>query len=529
VPLPFGELRARFGADGHAAFRRALSRLRPDEADELRAGLLSCQDLRHALLRTPPPPDPSDSVDVIVVGAGLAGITAAHHLSGMGYAVRVLEASGRIGGRLLTRGGLDLGAAWLHSPRKNPLSEIVADLGLSVSADADTRWVLGGQESPEVAGRALQNKIDGLVKRMEVAVDSPASDVIPSSMASDLLAAGIVGPLSMGVELQNLSTTDFNLMAPELGDAVVNEGLQCLAEAFAAGLDIRYRQSVRGIRWRRDDVEVEVDCGGLESQRLMARTAIITVSTGVLAAGKIRFDPELPANKVRAVFDLPMGRLEKHAFLLEEGRTALACSAGTHVHLAFRDAHRVEYFVRPAGRPAVVALVGADATETWTARDSRRAFEDATGSRLAVRAAFETDWRRHPLFLGAYSAARPGRHAARAELARPLDSVVLAGEATEGEWAATATGAYLSGLRAAATAAERGARSQRRSVSVSQSPSRERRLGNSGAVGGCQPTGGVEDGPVLGRRLRDSGRTGRIGPESRYPNPESPGPRIGSR
>lgn len=444
LPRTYGQLAAWFGVPGRSLLRAALARLPFELGERLRRGGLSPREL----LESPPRPVADADPDVVVVGAGLAGICTALTLTRRGLAVRVLEAGLRVGGRVLSVEGLDLGAAWLHSAFDNPLTPVVSRLGLRSWHDAEPRWMLGGRGDPELQGERLQECIDRLVRRLDLDVDLSAADVLLGAGHVDPWALGLVGPLSMGVEIDQVSTRDFAIMAPEEGDAIVEGGMDGVAEALAAGLDVRTDHAVHWIE-RPDRLgPVRVHVGGDRPHVVSARAVVVTVSTGVLASGSIRFTPSLKPTKRKALADLPMGRLEKHVFELEDAR-ALAMPPGTHVHVRDRNAAAVEFFVRPAEADALVAVVGGAAVDVWTPPRTLALFERAAGVKLRPTRILQTGWSRHPRFLGAYSTARPGRHSARHALAAPEPPLFFAGEATETEWAATAAGAYRSGLRAA--------------------------------------------------------------------------------
>ena len=100
-------------------------------------------------------------VDVIVIGAGMAGLTAARRLSDLGYEVLVLEAAERIGGRLATDHSLgapfELGAGWIHGPRGNPVSALV-------SAAGGETFVTDDESLMVISSRSVRQQ-DGLIAR----------------------------------------------------------------------------------------------------------------------------------------------------------------------------------------------------------------------------------------------------------------------------------------------------------------------------------------------------------------------------
>jgi polyamine oxidase len=86
-----------------------------------------------------------DKEQIIVIGAGIAGITAAKKLQAQGYRVIILEGRDRIGGRIWTDKSLgvplDLGAAWIHTIDGNPISPLVKQFGIqTVISDLKSQW-----------------------------------------------------------------------------------------------------------------------------------------------------------------------------------------------------------------------------------------------------------------------------------------------------------------------------------------------------------------------------------------------------
>jgi monoamine oxidase len=193
---------------------------------------------------------------------------------------------------------------------------------------------------------------------------------------------------------------------------------------------------------------------------LKAGACIVTVSTGVLAAGGIAFDPPLPLGVQQAVHELPMGLLTKVA-LPATGADRLGLPASCSLHRQVAPGEPAMFFhAWPSGRDHVIgfaggptawelARAGADATEAF----ARAQLRDLLGARAdALGAAVVTTWGTDPAHLGAYAYARTGHADARAALAQPLADgrLIFAGEATCTDGlAGTVGGAYLAGQQAA--------------------------------------------------------------------------------
>jgi len=408
---------------------------------------------------------------VVVVGAGAAGLSAAAHLRAQGVAVTLLEAGPRIGGRAHTvrpaaLGGevLDLGASWLHAADCNPLVRLAGPEDELINSD-----VLG-TERLFVAGRNATAAEQGGYDACWEAVEHLAPGDADNSLAA--LMAGLPGPWAPTVALWEgaiiaaadadaLSAQDWrrNLLPPP--NLLVRDGLGSFVArrlATPAWLDTPATR----IGWDGVGVVPGVVPGVVvETPRgtLRAAACIVTVSTGVLAGGAIRFDPPLPQAVQAAVDGLPMGLLTKVALPADgDGRLGVADNSTLARQVTVGEAG-MTFNAWPLGRAHLVGFVGGRAA--WAVAGDDAAAEDFAREQVqamlgAVRlgaGAVVTGWGTDPVARGAYAYARPGHAGARAALADafPGERLLFAGEATRTDGlAGTVGGAWLSGRDAAA-------------------------------------------------------------------------------
>lgn len=410
---------------------------------------------------------PSDP-DVVVIGAGAAGIAAARALMAAGKSVVVLEAADRIGGRAWTenaRLGLpfDHGCAELQGPTDLPLLALARERGFRL-VDHD-----GAPETLFVDGRRATAAERRAYHRAWAAIEA----ALAASEGRDVAAAAIVppgldwrgtvetwiGPMDHGVDFHNLSTADFTGFAEPETNFLVEQGLGALVAAAGEGLPARLSTPVTAVDWSGEGVAVETAAGTLR-----AKACVLTVSTGVLRAGRIRFTPALPA-ETQAAFDaLPMGLLTKIA-LKTDGETFGLPENGWLTYRVAEEtpAEACFFLARPFGQPLLVGFVGGAFGWDLSRAGEAAAVDFALGelARLfgsdapkRVEASLMTDWATNPLTEGAYASARPGRHEARAALARPVGGrVFFAGEAVAGARFQLVSGAWLSGAATAAAVA----------------------------------------------------------------------------
>ncbi|MCW3474165.1 flavin monoamine oxidase family protein [Limobrevibacterium gyesilva] len=415
----------------------------------------------------------TSDVDVIVVGAGVAGLSAAAELRARGKSCVVLEATGRIGGRALTthpaalgHAPFDEGASWLHAAGRNPLVPIARAHGdaLLDSDGVRTRRIVVGDHPATAAELADYDDAWGRFEAHARARALQAQDIGFSAALEGLRANPWTATIEMweGTLIAAADPHDFSLhdwRVNELDGAnlVVDGGIGAFVERRLgprAG-PVLLNRPVTRIAWG-DKMAAETPRGAVT-----ARACIVTVSTGVLAAGGIAFDPPLPARTQAAIAALPMGLLTKVALRATGAdRLGLPDSVSLHRQVG-RDEPAMFFLAWPFGRDHVVGFVGgpaawalARAGDAATEAFARAQLRLILGSRAdrTLGPAVVTRWGTDPAHRGAYAYARIGHAAARAILATPLAGgrLIFAGEAvcTDG-LAGTVGGAYLSGQQAA--------------------------------------------------------------------------------
>jgi monoamine oxidase len=411
--------------------------------------------------------------DVVIIGAGAAGIAAARQLAATNLSVLVLEASGRLAGRAHTKtiGGIpmDLGCGWLHSAERNAWRDLAEARGFEVvrtqNAWGDQFQDLGfPPQDQEQAGQAFAAWSARLT-----------SDPPPSDIAADALEPGgrwnayiqaISGYIN-GVGLGTVSVADYLAYDNAASDNNwrVRAGYGTLVAASLPAVPLRLATPVTAIDHTGRLLRIET-AGGT----IACHAAIVTVSTNVLAAGGIRFRPAIDEH-VHAAACLPLGLANK-VFLAIDRPSPF--EPDSHVignpHLAETGG----YSIRPLGRDVIECYFGGPGAQLV----ERAGLEAAIGFakdelaalfgadvRRCLRGLAASNWGQTDWIGGSYSHALPGEAAARALLAQPVDGRLLfAGEATHATDFSTAHGAYQSGVRAAEQAIARLAESRHRLV-----------------------------------------------------------------
>ncbi|MDX1541239.1 MAG: NAD(P)/FAD-dependent oxidoreductase [Geminicoccaceae bacterium] len=399
-------------------------------------------------------------VDVLVVGAGAAGVAASLVLRRVGLKVVTLEAKDRIGGRCVTDRigpGLpwDRGAHWLHDAERNPLRAYADRIGARYSRRprkvlhhrhdgfAEPAWTAEVQAYAERAFRA----VDDAGRRGE---DRPASEVVPDHPRFKAMFWSLFAAFN-GVEPDRMSTLD-HARSRDGANWPVMDGYGQLLADLASGLPVCRSTPVRRIDHRGRTLRIQVPNGTLD-----ARAVLVTVSTTALLGGALTFDPPLPPGHLEALDALPLGGANKVALVF----TRNVFGRDDHHFLAFEHGtlEAARFDVRPAGRDLAIAYFGGRFAAEIEAAGERtmRSFAlekltSAYGSGVGrhLRDAMATAWCGDPDIRGGYSCARPGCADARRTLSVPVGRIHFAGEAASIGAYGTVHGAWQSGERAAA-------------------------------------------------------------------------------
>jgi monoamine oxidase len=398
-------------------------------------------------------------VDVAIIGAGAAGLGAAHALERSGLSVLVLEARDRVGGRGHTimaapNIAFDLGCGWLHSANRNSFVGIAEQLHFEIDKTRPP-W----REQSFDAGFPLRERLD-FIKALDAFYDraEEAAKSGRDSAASSWLDPGnrwnpIIDALSTyinGCELDRVSTLDMDAYEDTEINWRVRRGYGALMAAYGALCSLALNTQVTLIDHSGARVRIETSRGTLTAGKV-----IVTVPTNLIADEAIRFHPALPA-KVDAARGLPLGLADKVMLALDEPD---ALPKDGNLRGATMRTAMGSFHLRPFGEPCIEGYFGGSFA---------RALENAGSGALAAQSIdeiasllgndyrrklkplAESRWAHDPFARGSYSHALPGHAGDRAILAAPVDGrLFFAGEATSANFFSTAHGARDSGERAA--------------------------------------------------------------------------------
>ena len=400
--------------------------------------------------------------DIVVIGAGAAGIAAARRIQAANRSVIVVEAASRIGGRCLTDTAsyevpFDRGARWLHSPETNPMVRFARSAGLEVSPAPlgqkiriGRRFARAGETEEFLAALVRANR--AIDDASHGRADMSCAAALPKDLGDWAgTAEFMLGASFTGKDLKDVSVMDKARAQDRTAAIACRQGLGTLLAKLGEPLPLALSTPASHITWNGRDVTVETPAG-----RIAARAAIITVSSNVLAAGNIRFTPDMPKRQLDAAAKLSLGSYDRIALQLPGNPLGLARddilieqSNSTKTALMFANRAGAALCIID-----VAGLFGRDLAaqgEPAMTAFAREWLTKLFGSEVisGVRKASATNWNAAPFVLGAMSSAAPGWQPSRRILTEPVGSLFLAGEATHETLWGTVDGAWESGERAA--------------------------------------------------------------------------------
>ena len=403
----------------------------------------------------------SGPIDVVIIGAGAAGIAAARKIAAAGRHYVLIEATDHIGGRCVTdikSFGVpyDRGAHWIYLPDLNPVTKLAPRRGIDVYPAPQSQKVRIGRrfaregelEDFLTAQVRAARAVDDVARKADI----PCEQAVPNDLGDwRATVEFVLGPYNCAKDLTQVSSFDFAKATERNAAAFCKQGFGALLAALGQGLNVQLSTAAKAIDTR-STLTVETAKGSIK-----ANAAIVTVPTSVVATGGLRFNPELGHRQIDAFGRTPLGSYDHIA--LELVGNPLGLDSDDLVFEKSSGTHTAAILANVSGTPlCMIDVAGAfgrdlsaqgeaamiDFASEWLAGLYGAEVKKAIGRKRATR------WNSEPYALGAWSAAEPGSQSARRQLLeRIADDVWYAGEAAhETSWG-TVGGAWESGERAA--------------------------------------------------------------------------------
>lgn len=417
---------------------------------------------------------------VIIIGAGMAGSTAARILTDRGCEVQIIEARKRVGGRVYTETfgetPIDLGASWIHKPVNNPLTAIAQKLQLKLfTTNGYTKGVLwmydaNGNSIPETAFQKVSRHFEeSLEERAEQFLLKQEKDVSVAQLIDSVVDMNGMNEqekhilqliknssqMEFATDLEKLSAREIMLnQGGEFtgGDSYNLSGNKRMIDYLLSGISVTLGERVTRIEQSSSMVTVTTDKKSYE-----ADFAIVTVPLSLLKQNVIEFSPKLPDTKVQAINRLGMGMFNKivmefHNVFWNTDMPYMAAVDGSKDFFGIINYHKM------TGKPFLIAAATRDFAiqlESQNIESIKRYWQEYFHKKfkhtdIDFKTIHVTNWYNDEYSQGSYSFIPVGASTKDMDiLAEPVGNICFAGEATNSRHYTSMHAAHLSGIREA--------------------------------------------------------------------------------
>jgi monoamine oxidase len=396
------------------------------------------------------------SAQIVIIGAGAAGIGAGLILRRAKVPFEILESKQRVGGRAFTDtsspGHLwDQGCHWFHSADVNVLRDMAEKIGHGFlrrprgeSARFFTRDGWSDNGSRDRAWAELRKIADAGRSGRDVSGSEVLDRNDPLYPLTRLWCQ-----LMYAADPEQTSTLDVANYSDSGTNLAVKDGYGALMAKLAEGLPIKTGVRAHALDVFADRVDIETGSGRAEADHCILAVPVSQLSN-------LLFTPKLPSSLEAAIAGVPLGHAEKIAFYVDG--LVFDQSLGSSLDIQVDD-RCMSFELHPHGRPIVIGHVGGSVARDLTAA-GHNAFAGyaleflaaafGSGVRRRIAGSVSTAWGLDPDIGGAYSAALPGQASLRREFLIPVhDRIHLAGEHVHQHYMATCHGAFETGMDAA--------------------------------------------------------------------------------
>ncbi|MEN9272309.1 MAG: FAD-dependent oxidoreductase, partial [Gloeomargarita sp. DG_1_5_bins_55] len=416
----------------------------------------------------------SSSAQVIVIGAGIAGLAAAQLLKSQGIDALVLEGRHRIGGRIWTDRSLgmpmDMGASWIHGPDgNNPITPLAHQARAQTFMTDENNllyWDHRGNRVGEAqfaqderAYEQLLEQIEKLAEQLptDITIEQAIRRINPQQLQNLAMQYRLTAYMEFdtGGPIEKLSARYWQADENFPGnDVLFPAGYDAITNRLSRGLNIKTNHIVRRIEYAEHRVRITTDQGDFTAAR-----ALIALPLGVLKSGKVQFHPPLPDEMTRTLQKMAVGTVNKVALLFP----SLFWDETTQ-YFGYESTVKGQYpyFLNArtfSPTPALITfglgnygLTMEQQTDPQIVSDVMAHLRIMFGKHIPnPTQVLVSRWTSDPFAGGAYSYAAVGvTNDDFTKLGQTVaGTLFFAGEHTHAKYRATVHGAYLSGQRAA--------------------------------------------------------------------------------
>ena len=407
----------------------------------------------------------SSNPDIVVIGAGSAGLATTNYLTQKGKSVICIEANNHIGGRAYTDNSIfgvpyDLGAHWIESSTKNPY-KIYGEKNkneFNVYPEGEEKYAFYEEDKRLIWPE--DKEVWKVYDAAEAAIAKTRKDIAPIEVVKNKTSEyydtvhTIIGPWVMAKDFSRYSCKDYNDAEWGAGNEWhCEQGYGALVAHRWKDIPVELNTEAKEIKWDGQGVKVETNNGTIS-----AKACVVTVSTGVLNARKIKFTPDLPLEKYDSFSGISMGVYnhialqfkknffdvkEKDSYLYYKIKSQNAPSPRGFCGFLNASGSNLSYFDTGGEFARELEQEGEQASIDFVLSELRTIFGSKVDKNLIKGHA--TKWASNPLTLGSYASAEPGKAHLREVLRQSVgDRIFFAGEATAKDWASV-EGAHNSG------------------------------------------------------------------------------------
>lgn len=404
----------------------------------------------------------STNPDVVIIGAGIAGIEAARTLHANGISYVVVEADSRIGGRVFTHNDIfgvpfDTHAHWMMNRSANPLIDYAKQNGFDVYKDPmKSRYFVGDRQANNEEYQDLDLTYDLFYAKMLASAGKVTGDDdnAHTALGDDFFkrpwgytVASENGVWDMARNSKDYSPSGWGARV-DADNWFCKQGYGSVVSHYGQDVPVSLNTGVTEIDWQGKGVKVNTSAGTIN-----AKAAILTVSVGVLAKNQITFKPALPVKKQEAINAIEMGVLDYIG--LQFTQDVFGFGPDVYVYQQQYDENGVGYLANMSNTNLVYGYVGGDKAIALEneGMDAAIAYgldgiKSMLGNDIQNKfiKGYATASGKYALYQGAYSSAKPGKHAMRETLAQTLeDKLYFSGEACHPTQSATVNGGLNAG------------------------------------------------------------------------------------